>query len=401
MRKICMNVLAIFPKATELKAFEPMPPLWMAWIAASIKEKVNELLLIDQQVDNTSLLELAISFKPDFILIGGTSHSRFEAFNLAFMIKKAYPPGIIVYGGPHASFTPLYTLLNNPSMITLYDRKNHGWELVLRKGAIVDGRFLNTLLIENSLYGFYPQSQREYEESFVPSPEPSLYRFDMETKTWERIKQMTGKAVSKMSGLDALAENDRWILNGNLLIDKTSLDGYIIKNPVDLRDNIREKIVFRIARDSLFGFRWRNHEIYQPVNLSINEIINHRSTIRFSLTPTPVVNKPWFWIALVLFLGAPTAALAGVRRRKRRSSDRQDETDNTTAIILQLNESERLVLSTEELDQILGIAHLTYDSRKQRRSIILRQVEEKQPNLITRERSEQDKCTYHYRIRKA
>jgi len=117
MRKIHMNVLAIFPKATELKAFEPMPPLGMAWIAASIKDKVNELLFIDQQVDNsTSVCELAISFKPDFILIGGTSHSRFEAFSLASMIKMAYPPGIIVYGGPHASFTPLDTLLNNPSI---------------------------------------------------------------------------------------------------------------------------------------------------------------------------------------------------------------------------------------------------------------------------------------------
>jgi len=286
-------------------------------------------------------------------------------------------------------------------MITFYDRKSHGWELVLRKGVIADGRFLKIVFIDNSLYGFYPISQREYEESFAPSQEPAIYQFDLGTKTWEKIKQLSGKAVTEMSDLDALAENDHWILNGNLLIDKTSLDGYIIKNPIDLMDNIREKKIFRIVHDTVSGFRYRNKETYQPVNISIKEIITDRSTIKFSLKPTALVNKPWFWIALALFIGAIATVITGIRRRNRRISDQPGEIDNYTSIIRQLHESEHLVLSTKELDKVLGIAHLTYDSQKQRRSFILRQVEEKEPNLITRERSEQDKRTYHYRIRKA
>jgi hypothetical protein len=286
------------------------------------------------------------------------------------------------------------------SMITYYDRKNHNWELVLRKGTIADGRFLNMVFIGNALYGFFPESQREYEKSFSAPREPALYRFDLQTKTWEKIKQITGKAFSQMSDFVALAENDRWILSGRLLIDKTSLDGYIIKNPIDLMDNIRESKVFRMAHDTVFGYRFRNGETYLPENLSIQDIIRDSSTIRFSLKPTPLVRKPWFWITLVLFVGGLITVIASIQLRKRRIISQPHEIDHTTALIRQLQEMEHVVLSTEELDQILGIAHLTYDSRKQQRSLILRQVEENEPNLITRERSELDKRTYSYRIRK-
>lgn len=286
------------------------------------------------------------------------------------------------------------------SMITFYDRKHHNWDLVLRKGTIANGRLLNMVFFNNSLYGFNPISQREYEESFASSREPAIYRFDLQTKTWERIKQLTRKVALEMSSTTMITEDDRWILSGTLLIDKSSLDGYIIKNPIDFSDNIHEKKVVRIEHDTIFGYRFRNGESYQPENLSIKEIIHDRSTIRFSLKPTPLVHKPWFWIALVLFILALTTILVVIRRKKHRNTNQPSETDNTTAIIQQLHQLEHHLLSTEELDQILGIAHLTYDSQKQRRSFILRQVGKKEPYLISRERSEQDKRTYHYRIRK-
>lgn len=111
-----MKVLAIYPEARELQAFETMPPLGLAWVAAAIKPHVKEICIIDQQVDRTSVTDTVSQMKPDFVFLGGTSHSRQEVFDLSTQVKNHHAPSLVVYGGPHASFTAHETLSSNPAI---------------------------------------------------------------------------------------------------------------------------------------------------------------------------------------------------------------------------------------------------------------------------------------------
>jgi radical SAM superfamily enzyme YgiQ (UPF0313 family) len=103
-------VLAIHPTEPELPYFERMPPLGMLWIGGALRRAGHGVEFLDMQVDRRSPAEAAAALRPTLALIGGTSHSRFVAFQVAAAIKEASPETIVVYGGPHATFTVHDTL---------------------------------------------------------------------------------------------------------------------------------------------------------------------------------------------------------------------------------------------------------------------------------------------------
>ncbi len=105
-----LKILAIYPHRNELRIFDDMPPLGLAWIAAVLRENNYETRIIDQQVDDTDIGSLVEEMRPDLVLLSGTSHTRFQAFSLAEDIKNVYAPATVIYGGPHASFTAEDTL---------------------------------------------------------------------------------------------------------------------------------------------------------------------------------------------------------------------------------------------------------------------------------------------------
>lgn len=104
------RILAIYPERIEQRVFDKMPPLGMAWIAATLRDAGFPVHLIDEQVESIDLEAVIRGFNPSMVLIGGTSHSRFEAFKRASEIKSLQPDITTIYGGPHASFTAHDTL---------------------------------------------------------------------------------------------------------------------------------------------------------------------------------------------------------------------------------------------------------------------------------------------------
>lgn len=109
-RRLPMLVLAIHPTEPELAYFERMPPLGMLWIGGALRRAGHGVEFLDMQVDRRSPAETAAALRPPLVLIGGTSHSRFVAFEAAAAVKEASPETCVVYGGPHASFTARDTL---------------------------------------------------------------------------------------------------------------------------------------------------------------------------------------------------------------------------------------------------------------------------------------------------
>jgi anaerobic magnesium-protoporphyrin IX monomethyl ester cyclase len=116
MSKTRAEILAVYPEEDELRFFEKMPPLGMLWVCGRLRQAGFGIDFIDQQVDGRAPAAIAARKKPLLALVGGTSHSRFESFSLARDLKRASPETIVVYGGPHATFTGADTLSHVPSI---------------------------------------------------------------------------------------------------------------------------------------------------------------------------------------------------------------------------------------------------------------------------------------------
>lgn len=131
-----IDVLLVNPKETG-GFFERMPPLGLAYIAANLEKQGLSVRIVDFEIDNTSLTTWLEKLQPQFLGISGTTHTRFESFRLAQEAKKHNREIITVYGGVHATFTPVDTLQTIPvidfvvkgegehTMVTLVDAVKH------------------------------------------------------------------------------------------------------------------------------------------------------------------------------------------------------------------------------------------------------------------------------------
>jgi radical SAM superfamily enzyme YgiQ (UPF0313 family) len=109
-------ILAVYPEKIGQRVFDRLPPLGLAWIAAVLRDSGYPVRLVDEQVEKIELVTLVEEMEPALFLIGGTSHSRFDAFDRAATVKNVYPQATVVYGGPHASFTAESILSHIPGI---------------------------------------------------------------------------------------------------------------------------------------------------------------------------------------------------------------------------------------------------------------------------------------------
>ena len=104
------DVLLVHPYGLDLGVAERTPPLGLASIGAVLERAGYGVVAYDQQVAREDFRAVAAATRPALALIGGTSHGRFVAFDYARVVKEVVPDAVVVYGGPHASFTARETL---------------------------------------------------------------------------------------------------------------------------------------------------------------------------------------------------------------------------------------------------------------------------------------------------
>lgn len=104
-----IDILLINPREAGA-FFERMPPLGLAYVAASLEKHGYSVKIVDFEIEEKALTYWLERYQPKYLGISGTTHTRFESFRLAAE-AKAYDPQIItIYGGVHATFTAENTL---------------------------------------------------------------------------------------------------------------------------------------------------------------------------------------------------------------------------------------------------------------------------------------------------
>ena len=113
-----IDVLLVNPTNAVDKygAAKEMAPLGMLSIAAVLEDHGYSVRVTDLEFareDVGAIIELE---RPAVVGIGGTSTSRFNAFEVAHTAKLVNPAIVTVYGGSHASFTAQDTLEHVPAV---------------------------------------------------------------------------------------------------------------------------------------------------------------------------------------------------------------------------------------------------------------------------------------------
>ena len=109
------SLLLIHP-ASEDRTLPVSPPLGMAWIASYCRSVGIDTCLVDLHVSDQDIEDLLEAHGPLVVGIGGTTQTRFESFRLAREVKRWDPGALVLYGGPHATFTAEDTLTGVPAI---------------------------------------------------------------------------------------------------------------------------------------------------------------------------------------------------------------------------------------------------------------------------------------------
>jgi anaerobic magnesium-protoporphyrin IX monomethyl ester cyclase len=109
------DILLVNPKEGS-GFFEKMPPLGLASIAAYLEKNGFSVRIHDAEIESGKIEELLSEIHPRFVGISGTTHTRFESFEIARRVKRHNPDIVTVYGGVHASFTATDTLRYIPEI---------------------------------------------------------------------------------------------------------------------------------------------------------------------------------------------------------------------------------------------------------------------------------------------
>jgi len=110
-----IDILLVNPRERR-GFFEKMPPLGLASLAAVLESGSIGVAIADFEIEHEPLENLLNRGQPRFLGISGTTHTRFESYDLARRAKRHSPDIVVIYGGVHASFTGRETLTAVPEI---------------------------------------------------------------------------------------------------------------------------------------------------------------------------------------------------------------------------------------------------------------------------------------------
>jgi radical SAM superfamily enzyme YgiQ (UPF0313 family) len=95
------------------------PPLGLAYLASVARQKGHEAKIIDSLVMNISFdnLEKEIkNYNPDIVAVTSTTSMIYDAYKVSELSKNIDTNIKVVLGGPHVTFTPDITFIENPNV---------------------------------------------------------------------------------------------------------------------------------------------------------------------------------------------------------------------------------------------------------------------------------------------
>ena len=223
--------------------------------------------------------------------------------------------------------------------------------------------------------------------------DPYFYQLDLPSLTWKRFP-IVQKELQNFQAEIILYTTDYILVldnrNAMLIHPKTLEFIQVTQEELGIKTSYQN---ISVDNNSLFF----SNDIHHPSNENlpgvsmVNFWNNHKSTAKkIILNPSYFQQYPQeisiaILVGINLFVIAISIFLKNRIKRKKQ-----------TPLIQRIIRHNSKTLTTEELDQLLGIDHMELESRKAKRHRILAQIEVASPGLINRIKDESDKRRFVY-----
>lgn len=391
------TVLQIFQKADSL--LNQLETDFDNPLTATLLQKEKDTYLF---VFGLSYLFKYIDGKFENLYLKNFHGYNFSSYTFTFQDK------ILNYGG-----SGFWRANNN---LIYFDNQLNEWEFMLSSEDITANKINNPILYfsyGNQLYFLTTDNINSLRNGLVDS-QFNFYAIDLDQLETRPLGSKLGRNQSiEWSGFGSYFETDQYVLllsrTGLMyrLINKQSLAYKDIlkteQNLIDIKTDIsfiNNKLSLSYTHGNTLQFY--DEDLNQILKLDL-DILYHSFGVEKDLTYSP---RPIKTVALIVI---PLVVLSGlIFQLKKQSGNNKDQTISEVKInftsnnfpypeLLNLNDQ---IISQEHLDQCLELKNLSFNSIRNKRSAILREIKNKYPNLIAIERIQDpvDGRIYQYKI---
>lgn len=298
-----------------------------------------------------------------------------------------------------------YGLFNTNNNIEMFDPKNREWSVVKTTGQkppFIRGMCLR---ISDYLYSFYnSKSGNNIEEDIY---DPYIYRLNLKQNNWERFENINPTTTAIFDKIYTTDYCIGILLNTIILINKKTAHYISLPREV-LRVSLREHFNTSIHHNTLvFQNYLTSHSNSITYNIDVDSLWKkqEKNAQLFVLEPA------WYQTPKLLgmYLIGIAMLLLGVwlfYRYRKKSGDAINKGINSLSIdatnptVEKILSATKTTLDIDELDALLEINHMEFDSRKLKRHRLLSDLEKTNPGLIIRQKDETDKRRFIYIIQK-
>lgn len=294
-----------------------------------------------------------------------------------------------------------YGLFNTNNNIEVFNFKTREWGITATKGE--KPNFIRGICLKqgNNIFSFFnSKNGNDAEEDILDN---NIYKLDLETKVWEKYENINLHTPIIFHRIYTQDYTLAVLLN-SVIIFKNKTAEFILVPREELRFNMDILFKYDIDKNII------HFENYVSTTLKTNQSINldqlwdsHAiNKIKFVLNPSWYQNKRTkIFIGILIIILLIFGIYFLIKKFKILN---QNPAKNWTGIKNPYSEkilaSNKNSIDIDELDFILGIDHMEFDSKKLKRSRILNEIEKSNPGLIQRRKDQFDKRKFIYLIKK-
>ena len=411
-KKLLFSVLCVF---LSLKGFSGNP-------------RIIDTLKIHQQIKSHGINEDLLNFKQDFfksIIFKNDSTLIYNPSGTLhlFEIKLDTTPTVLKLSNGefhgHNFKRSLFVhnevvysfggegLFNFSTKLIYFDTELKGWyekeiqDYPFDSRKVVNSwKYGNKIMVLLNHYSTY-NSRSTYKYIQYSFGEIDLTSFKYKTNFEFESSDDSGLSFSRG---DYIYESDRYLLLGYEKDYKEIRIEIFDKKTGDLlKTNHFENLQFPdgniyVYIDKSIIYYKNNLGIVDSIDINSLNVTDKKNFLQHYNSKKKTNSKYWL-MSLVLII--PTFSILFFRYRKRESKIEIEKNVEILEIEGKLQEYINKRISREELDDLLGISHYSYETIKKMRSLLINQINERNILIVERLRNQDDKRYFEYKITKS
>ena len=411
LKKLLFSVLCVF---LSLKGFSGSP-------------RIIDTLKIHQQIKSYGINEDLLNFNQDFfksIIFKNDSTILYNPNGtlLLFEIRLDTTPTVLKLSNGqfngHNFKRSLFVhneviysfggegLFNFSTKLIYFDTELKGWyekeiqDYPFDSRKVVNSwKYGNKIMVLLNHYSTY-DSRSTYKYIQYSFGEIDLTSFKYKTN-FEFESDDSGLSFSRG---DYIYESDRYLLIGYKkysekikieIFDKKS--GELLKTPLFENLHFPDGNTYIYIDDSIIYYK-NNLVIVDSIDINSLYVTDKKNFLQHYNSKKKTNSKYWL-MSLVLII--PIFSILFFRYRKRESKIEIEKNVEILEIEGKLQEYINKRISREELDDLLGISHYSYETIKKMRSLLINQINERNILIVERLRNQDDKRYFEYKITKS